>query len=288
MKMTKNCWVGFVLLAMGIVGAFSRFMPFEKIAERADSSWLQLVSAVLFVLSGFLFAPVVPSMKGFHFGHASESEKNATKRKRSGKGNWPFSSTAQLKIGSVEPQRSLDSTDRESHQKPVIADTEDTPLHKDDSPLPEKPTDKKEEFEKVDFRKVLANRNLTEETRSFLEDRLEGLVIDSPMNEDEILAWGLNVASTMDEFALLRAHLTADDLQVVEDVKHCICETLKDLNLDLIDKDTWDPSCQRAVSVVRNETAVATKILKKRSCGITFKGNVMKKQEVEVEMPFAR
>lgn len=290
MKISKNIVIGLALLAMGFAGAFSRFLPFDKIAARANSAWIQLFSAVFFVLSGFLFALVACSMKDELF----ESSKNAGKRKQSGHGDWPFSSTAQLKIGSVATPSASDSVDRELHQKPIAADAKEPEPEPAKAPpepnqsQPERPADRKTDIEKVDFRPELANRKLTEDTRAFLEDRLEGLVIDSSMTEDDILAWGLNAASIMDEFALLRTHLPADDLRVVDDVKQCICKKLKDLNLDLIDKDTWDPSCQRAVSVVRNETAAEPKILKKKACGMTFKGMVVKKQEVEVEMPVAR
>ena len=54
----KGYLVCLILLAIGVVGAFAGFLPQDKITARADSAWVQFFSAVLFVLSGFIFAIV--------------------------------------------------------------------------------------------------------------------------------------------------------------------------------------------------------------------------------------
>lgn len=283
----RKCYlVCFVLLSMGIVGAFARFLPQDKITARADSAWVQFFSAVLFVLSGFIFA-IAGSTKDRNSDASSGSGIGAGRINKFGHGDWPLSPADRLGAGGGKLQRSSDRIVQSLHRS-VVEDSGGTKGLNLDSHRPEMSAIRKIEFEAVDFRKLLADKRFSSETRSFLEDRLEGLVIVSPMNEDGILRWGQSAVSMIDELALLRAHISDEDLRVVDFVRGCICDKMKEMNLALIDKETWDSSCQRAVSVVRSDTAVETKILKKKACGMTFKGKVIKKQEVEVEMPFAQ
>ena len=283
----KGCLVCLVLLSMGAVGAFARFLPQDKITASADSAWVQILSAVLFVLSGFIFAIVAGSTKDRNSDVSSGSGIGAGRINKFGHGDWPFSPAGRLGAGGGKRQCSSDREVQSMHRS-VAGDSCETEGLNLDISCPEMSTVRKVEFEVVDFRKLLADKKISNETRAFLEDRLEGLVIVSPMNEDGILRWGQSAVSMIDELALLRAHISDEDLRVVDFVRGCICDKMKEMNLALIDKETWDSSCQRAVSVVRSDTAVETKILKKKACGMTFKGKVIKKQEVEVEMPFAQ
>lgn len=276
-----------ILLAMGVVGAFARFLPQDKITARADSVWVQFFSAVLFVLSGFIFAVVAGSTKDRHSESSSGSGISAGRINKFGHGDWPFSPADRLGAGGGKLQRSSDRVVQSLHRS-VVEDSGGTKGLNLDNHRPEMSATRKVEFEVVDFRKLLADKRFSNETRSFLEDRLEGLIIESPLNDDRILEWGQRAVSMIDELALLRAHISDEDLRVVDFVCGCICDKMKEMNLALIDKETWDSSCQRAVSVVRSDTAVETKILKKKACGMTFRGKVIKKQEVEVEMPFAQ
>lgn len=279
-----------ILLAMGVVGAFARFLPQDKITVRADSAWVQFFSAIFFVLSGFIFAIVAGSTKDRNSDASSGSGIGAGRINKFGHGDWPFSPADRLGVRGGKLQRSSDRVDQSLHRS-VVENSGGTKGLNLDNHRPEMSLIKKVEFEAVDFRKLLADKRFSNETRLFLEDRLEGLIIESPLNDDSddrILEWGQSAVSIIDELALLRAHISDEDLRVVDFVCGCICDKMKEMNLALIDKETWDSSCQRAVSVVRSDTAVETKILKKKACGMTFKGKVIKKQEVEVEMPFAQ
>lgn len=260
----RGYWVCIVLLLMGGVGAFARFLPHEKIAASTDSFGVQFVSSVLFVLSGFAYAVSSASAKG-HSSDVPEGNGSAVGlNDKLGDGNLTSSTLRHT----------------------IAVDSGKTMEHKIDRPL--LPTRPKGDvaLEVVDFRKVLVDREFADETRAFLEDRLEGLTIDFPMDEERILEWGLKAVSQLDEFTLLRVHVSDDDRRVIDMVCGCICDKMKAMNLALINKDLWDSSCHRAVGVVRSETASGTRIIRKRACGMTYKGMLVKKQEVDVEMPY--
>ena len=154
--------------------------------------------------------------------------------------------------------------------------------------IPSMETIKETPFEIFDLRRTLIEKTLTEDTRIFLEDRLEGLVIDHEMDDDQIITWGLSAASFVDETKLLLLHIPEDDKIAVESVLAALWQKIEELKLALVDDDEWNPSRQRAVSVTRVDTASVTRILKKRTCGLMFKGAIIKKQEVEVEMPLTK
>lgn len=294
----KGYMVCFCLLVVGSTCAFSRFFSNDKMTGNGDDICVQFailtdtigvqsVSAVLFILAGFVFAIVAGSMKGRNSDVSSGCGISVDGVNKFGYGDWPFSSAGRLGAGEGRLQRSSDRVVQSLH-RPGAEDSGEPKCLDNDSSRPEMGATGKVEFEVVDFRKQLADKRFSNETRSFLEDRLEGLIIESPLNDDRILEWGQSAVSMIDELVLLRAHISDEDLRVVDFVCGCICDKMKEMNLALIDKDTWDSSCQRAVSVVRSETAVETKILRKKACGMTFKGKVIKKQEVDVEMPFAQ
>ena len=252
----RGYWVCIVLLLMGGVGAFARFLPHEKIAASADSFGVQFVSSVLFVLSGFSYAVSSASAKG----HSSDVPE----------GNG---STVGLndKLGDGDLKSS-------AVRQTIAVDLVKTTEHEVDRPLLSTCPECNVVSEVVKFSKLLADKEVSAETRAFLEDRLEGLTIDFPMDEERILEWGLKAVSQLDEFALLRMHVSDDDRRAVEMVCGCICDKMKAMDLALIDKESWDPSCHRAVGVVRSETASGTRIIRKRACGMTYKGMLVKKR----------
>lgn len=144
------------------------------------------------------------------------------------------------------------------------------------------------EIEVFDLRGRLAGMSLTENTRVFLDDRLSDLVIDHFIDDDQKSRWGLRVASFLDEVSLLRLHVSPEDRREIEGILCGLREKMNSLELEIIDKDEWDAACQRAVSVARKGDAPGTRILKKIACGLAFRGKIVKKQEVSVEMPLER
>lgn len=283
-----GCMVCLGLLSIGIIAAFARFMPQEMITARADSVFVQLVSAVCLILSGFVFAVVVEAAKERSMGISRGGETGRKKTnnvgqetgqlfprgERYGKGHDIFKGS---------PFHSAPASGRSVRDGSCLGGCADLECLGSGKSIV-----KKNDFDSWDLRKALVTKELSSQTRAFLEDRLDGVAIDSPMSEDLAVKWGLRVASLIDEITLLRTHVAEDDLRIVDMVYNATLDKMRELNFALLDEDQWNPSFQRAVSVVRSETVTETKILRKKACGMTFNGRVIKKQEVEVEMPFQK
>lgn len=285
----KGCMVGIGLFSIGIAMAFARFLPHDMVSAGADSAIVQVVSAVCLVLSGFTFAVVFGATKDHASGNLS-GRRNVIK----GVNNpmfdlWHQSPRAERSGAAVvEPKKAYGQSGGVAGRFVEVDSADKNNAVELDSNCPVANSTVMINVEPFDLRKDIVGKKLTDDTRAFLEDRLEGLVIDSPMKEERVLEWGQNVVSLIDEIKLLRTRASADDLTAVDKVADCLREKMKDMNLALIDEEEWNPSCQRAVAVMRSETASKTKILNKKSCGMTFNGKVIKKQEVEVEMPFSQ
>lgn len=138
---------------------------------------------------------------------------------------------------------------------------------------------------RLDLRDLIAGKNLTADAQDFLADRLEELVINHQMNDDQIVKWGLDAVSFSDEALLLRNHIPSEDWLVISSVLDTLRTKMKEMDLCAIDDDAWNPARQRAVSVARKANLSETKVTTKIASGLSFRGDVVKKQEVAVEMP---
>lgn len=273
-------------LAIGIATAFARFLPHAMVPARADSAIVQVVSVICLVLSGFAFGVVVGAVQDHTSEHSAEQKKTIGDVNKSRLDLWQQFSRAGRSGATIAESNGACVQVGAVAERFAEVDAVEKSAVELDGHCPVMDSAVTIDIEPFDLRKDIVGKKLTDDTRAFLEDRLEALVVDSPMKEVRVLEWGQNAVSLIDEIRLLRTRATADDLTVVDMVADRLREKMTDMHLALIDEEDWNPSCQRAVAVMRSETATKTRILKKKSCGMTFNGKVIKKQEVDVEMPF--
>ena len=124
-------------------------------------------------------------------------------------------------------------------------------------------------------------RKISTDFRLFLQDRFQSL----DENDSSDMQWCISAVDLLDEIRIMSGSYSDDDSRAAVVVRERILKRLAEIHVTIIDKDTWAPVEQRAISVKKDASAVAERIERKGASGIVLDGKIVRKQEVFLVIP---
>lgn len=119
----------------------------------------------------------------------------------------------------------------------------------------------------------------------FVQTRIEELKLDfSHASESAIIQWALSAVDFLDELKMMKQSYSPAEADFVSAVKNAVEELFVQNGISTIDSDVWDSTRQKAVSVVRKKEVQNEIITGKQSTGVMYNGNLIRKQEVYLEI----
>ena len=125
-----------------------------------------------------------------------------------------------------------------------------------------------------------SNTSTDENLKGLLLDRLEDIKLYYNSTEK----WAKEAVGLIDEIGVMRNAYSGTNGEVLDTICSILKAQLQNRNCEILDSDTWDSSIQRAIKINRIlPKGSAPRVATKYSSGIKVEGNLIRKQEIELE-----
>ena len=131
---------------------------------------------------------------------------------------------------------------------------------------------------------LLANKvldGINPQLHEFIQDRIEQI----REAEGDDIQWCIETVDFMDELRMMEPSYSTRDKEAADFISGVIRKKCASLKIELIDHDEWTPTEQRALSLTRTPNADKARILRKGATGLRREGELIRKQEVILELP---
>ncbi len=149
------------------------------------------------------------------------------------------------------------------------------------APLDEEPSASECQMREME---AASNASTDENLKGLLLDRLEDIKLYAENTEK----WAKEAVGLIDEIRVMRNAYSGTNGDVLDTISSILKTQMQDRNCEILDSDTWDPSIQRAIKINRILPKGSTpRVATKYTSGIKVEGNLIRKQEIELEQEVA-